>query len=400
MSDMGSKFQAKKIDENRYELDVRGLACPFPQLIVIKTLNDIPIGDALEVIVDNPPSIREIPPVLEKKGHKVAEISSLDRTTWKMIVHNKLELALKDKILAAVDVSNRCLETIRHIAERKPFQKKHIVLYNVLDSLPHFYWDVEMEPLSKEAVAHIRDWEAEQKKAIDKFMEKAKKILLDAGFPEDAVTIKIQNIEKSVSGDIVEEAKDDYMAVIISRSGTGELPEPFLGPNAVKVMQSLSFIPVFVAGNNLPGKNILVAMDGSGGAMQAIDFVGELVGGYNFKVTLVHIFRDDSSIGPAPLYRPLPKRDLQMEEQKIRTVFDEARSRLINRGFKTDDVTSKIINGASSRSAAIVREAQRLGHATIVLGRRGLSKTQDFFMGGVSNKVIQLGIEHTVWVVT
>ena len=400
MSYTDRKFQAKKIDENRYELDVRGLACPFPQLIVIKALNDIPIGDVLEVLIDNPPSVREIPPVLGKKGHKVADISSIDRTTWKIVVHNKVELALKDKILVAVDVSDRCLETVRHITERKPFQKKHLVLYHVLSSLPHFYWDIEMEPLGTEAVVHIRDWEGEQKRAINKFMEKARQILLNADFPEDAVTIKIKNIEKGIARDIVEEAKVGYMAVIISRSGSGEVPEPFLGPNAFKVIQNLSFVPVFIAGKNLPAKNILVAMDGSEGAMQAIDFVGELVGGHNFKVTLVHVVRDDSSIGPAPLYRPLPKENLQVEEQKIRTVFDEARSRLINRGFKSDDVTSKIVTGAASRSAAIVQEAEQRGYATIVLGRRGLSQSQDFFMGGVSNKVIQLGIEQAVWVVT
>ena len=400
MSSVESKFQAKKIGENRHELDVRGLACPFPQLIIIKTLNDIPLGDVLEVLVDNPPSIREIPPVLEKKGHDVADVSSLDRTTWKMVVHNKAQMALKDKILVAVDVSDRCLETIRHITERKPFQRKKLVLYNVLNSLPHFYWDVEMEPLSKEAVAHIRDWEAEQKISIDHFMEKAKQILLDSGFSEETVTVKINKIEHGITRDIIEEAKNDYLAVIISRSGTGKLPEPFLGSNAVKVLQNLSFVPVFIAGKNLPGKNILIALDGSEGAMQAIDFVGELMGGYNFKVTLVHVVRDKSSIGPAPLYRPLPQEDIQVEEQKIRTVFDEARSRLLNRGFKTDDVTSKLITGASSRAKAIVEEAEQLGNATIVLGRRGLSRSEDFFIGGVSNKVIQLGVEQAVWVVT
>jgi len=400
MSSVASKFQAKKTDDNRFELDVRGLACPFPQLIVIKALSDIPLGDVLEVLVDNPPSVREIPPVLVKKGYDVADISSLDRTTWKMVVHNKAKIALKDKILVAVDVSARCLETIRHITERKPFQKKHLVLYNVSVSRPHFYWDVEKEPLSKEAVAQIRDWEAEQKKTIDHFMEKARQILLDSGFPEETVTIKIKKIEHGITRDIVDEAKDDYLAVIISRSGTGELPDPFLGTNAVKVIQNLSFVPVFIAGKNLPGKNILVAMDGSEGAMQAIDFVGELMGGYNFKVSLVHVVRDTSSIGPAPLYRPLPQEDIQVAEQKIRTVFDEARSRLLNRGFNTDDVTNKLITGASSRARAIVQEAEQLGNATIVLGRRGLSRSEDFFMGGVSNKVIQLGVEQAVWVVT
>ena len=88
MTYTNSKFQAKKIDKNRYELDVRGLACPFPQLIVIKTLNDIPIGDTLEVLVNNPPSIREIPPVLEKKGIKlpISQALTVQHGKWSFII--------------------------------------------------------------------------------------------------------------------------------------------------------------------------------------------------------------------------------------------------------------------------------------------------------------------------
>ena len=170
-------------------------------------------------------------------------------------------MALEDKILVAVDSSDRCMETIKHITQRDPFQKKHLVLYHVFITLPDFYWDIEMEPQSRGAVAHARAWEAAKKNDIEKFMEKARKMLLDAGFPKEAVTVKIKQSEKGIARDIVEEAKDDYMAVIISRSGTGQLPEPFLGPNAVKVIQNLSFVPVFIAGKNLPGKNILSTRD-------------------------------------------------------------------------------------------------------------------------------------------
>jgi hypothetical protein len=75
-------------------------------------------------------------------------------------------MALKDKILVAVDASDRCMETIRHITQRDPFQKKHLVLYHVFITLPDFYWDIEMEPKSRGAVAHVRAWEAAQKNKI------------------------------------------------------------------------------------------------------------------------------------------------------------------------------------------------------------------------------------------
>jgi nucleotide-binding universal stress UspA family protein len=309
-------------------------------------------------------------------------------------------MALENKILVAVDASDRCMETIKHITQRDPFQKKHLVLYHVFITLPDFYWDIEMEPQSRGAVAHARAWEAAKKNEIEQFMEKAQQILRDAGFPKEAVTVKIKQSEKGIARDIVEEAKDGYLAVIISRSGEGELPEPFLGTNAAKVIQNLSFVPVFIAGKRLPGKNILVAMDRSEGAMHAVDFVGELMGGHDFKVTLLHVIRDGKQIKSGPSYKPLPTEEVQTEEQKMQAVFDEAKRRLINYGFKSDYVTSKVITGVSSPPRAIVQEAEQGGYSPIVIGRRGMSKLQEFFMGSVSNQVIQLGVEQAVWVVT
>jgi len=309
-------------------------------------------------------------------------------------------MALKNKILVAVDASDRCMETIRHITQRDPFQKKHLVLYHVFITLPDFYWDIEMEPQSRGAVAHARAWEAAKKNDIEKFMEKARKMLLDAGFPKETVTVKIKQSEKGIARDIVEEAKDGYLAVIISRSGEGELPEPFLGSNASKVIHKLHFVPVFIAGKRLPGKNILVALDRSEGAMRAVDFVGELMGGHDFNVTLLHVIRNGEQIKPGASFKPMPEEDIQTEEQKMQAVFDEAKRRLVDYGFKPDHVTSKVITGASSPPRAIVQEAEQGGYSPIVIGRRGLSKLQEFFMGSVSNQVIQLGVEQAVWVVT
>ena len=53
-----------------------------------------------------------------------------------------------------------------------------------------------------------------------------------------------------------------------------------------------------------------------------------------------------------------------------------------------------------TKSDAIVKEANEGGYGTIVVGRRGLSRVREFFIGRVSMKVIQLARKHAVWVVS
>ena len=62
-------------------------------------------------------------------------------------------------------------------------------------------------------------------------------------------------------------------------------------------------------------------------------------------------------------------------------------------------ISTKIITGVLSRAAAIVKEARQENYDTIVLGRRGLTQVQTFFIGRVTNKVIHMARERTVWVV-
>ena len=50
-------------------------------------------------------------------------------------------------------------------------------------------------------------------------------------------------------------------------------------------------------------------------------------------------------------------------------------------------------------SAIIVETTDRKGFDTIVVGRRGMSRVQQFFAGRVSTKVLQIGQKHHVWIV-
>lgn len=302
-------------------------------------------------------------------------------------------MALKEKILVTVDGSDRSLETVKHIAKRKPFQKKHLVLFNVFISLPDFYWDIENEPQSRGAVVKAKAWEASKKNKMEQFMKKAQQILFNSGFPKETVTVKIQECEDGIARDIIKEAHDEYCAVVINRTGAGAISNLLLGSKAVKVIEKLSLVPVFIQGSKPPGNSILIAMDSSECSMQAIDFSGELMGGLDFNITLLHVVRGAGNMS-------LSREDIQTQKDDIYAVFDQAKHRLINFGFKPENITSKTIADVSSRAKAIVQEAKKNRHTTIVVGRRGLSKVQEFFMGSVSNKVIQLSEEQAVWVVT
>jgi len=79
------KLQVEKVGEGLYRLDARGLVCPYPQLLVVGALNNLSPNDVLEVLIDNPPSVRDIPPILEERGYKV-DVIQLDNITWKMMV--------------------------------------------------------------------------------------------------------------------------------------------------------------------------------------------------------------------------------------------------------------------------------------------------------------------------
>ncbi|MBO3842476.1 MAG: sulfurtransferase TusA family protein [Candidatus Brockarchaeota archaeon] len=80
------KLRVEKVGDRLYRIDARGLVCPYPQLLVFRALSSLSAGDVLEVLVDNPPSVKDIPPILEERGHKV-DVVQLDSVTWRMLVH-------------------------------------------------------------------------------------------------------------------------------------------------------------------------------------------------------------------------------------------------------------------------------------------------------------------------
>jgi Predicted redox protein, regulator of disulfide bond formation len=48
-------------DKDKYVLDARGYACPYPQIFAIKTIKEVEPGSIMEILVDNPASCDNVP---------------------------------------------------------------------------------------------------------------------------------------------------------------------------------------------------------------------------------------------------------------------------------------------------------------------------------------------------
>jgi nucleotide-binding universal stress UspA family protein len=262
-----------------------------------------------------------------------------------------------------------------------------VVLFNVYSKIPESYWDLEKQAPLGWRIEGVKAWEREYEGTVQTYLKKATKILWRAGFPKEAVKTDIHEREKGIARDILTEAKRGYSCVVVGRKGLSKVKDLILGSVSTKLLEKMSFTTLVVVGTKPLSGSILLALDGSGNSMRTVDYVGKILGGSHLEVCLINVIRVDKG---EPVKRA---------KSEISSVLEEAKRHLMRSGFDAAQISTRIITGAHSRAETIVKEARQGGYGSIVVGRRGLSKVQDFFMGRVSNKVVQLAKREAVWIV-
>jgi len=291
------------------------------------------------------------------------------------------------KFLLAVDSSDQAFEAVKYVSRLFLPNRMEVILFHVMTKVPENFWDIEKEPVYRHKVADISAWGLQQKKERQEFMERACQLFLDRNIPEDAVSIKILERKVGIARDIVNESRNDYYGVVVGRWGKSLLKDYLWGSIASKLLGRLTHVPLCVVGGAPQIGKILVAIDASKGALRAVDYVGTMADSTNWKVTLFHAVRD------------LDGEKLHKAEKSMESVFEEAHLYLEKAGFNRNQITTKLVAGVKSRALAISMEALNGAYGTIVVGRRGLSNVEEFNIGRVSNKVIQMAREIAVWVV-
>jgi len=303
------------------------------------------------------------------------------------------------KLLVPVDGSERSMNTVKYIAKLEPLRRMQVVLFHVFSKVPEGFWDLGTDPRSSSTVSEVRAWEIQQKKNIKQYMEIARQHLLKSGFPAKSMEVKIQNRKKGFARDIIREAQNGYYAVVTRRRGMTGLRGIVLGSVAVKLVEKLSFIPLLLVGRKPSGSKIMLAFDGSEGSRRAVDFLGQTLGGFNFRVKLLYVMRGKENRRPENRRLFSPAEYAQKTLKEMTVELEAAAKKLVGLGFQPHQISTELVSGAASRAAAIVAEAKKQDYGTIVMGRRGHSRVRDFFIGRVTNKVIHLARDRTVWII-
>lgn len=146
-------------------------------------------------------------------------------------------------------------------------------------------------------------------------------------------------------------------------------------------------------------RHLLVAVDGSESAGRAVLYVADFLGGITgFRVTLLTIVQkptDDYFENDADRDAWVAERSLEAE-----TMLRNYREVLLQSGFGEDKVRVKVeVKNCISMADCILNDQRELGCCTVVLGRRGISKKEEFLYGSTSSRVLHCGKNCAVWVI-
>jgi nucleotide-binding universal stress UspA family protein len=160
-------------------------------------------------------------------------------------------------------------------------------------------------------------------------------------------------------------------------------------------------------------KKILLAVDASENAMRAVEYVGSIAAGCNgLEVQILCIER-------------LPHRDIYPNEEtwteackttraELMSFMETAGRELVKLGVPQEAISDRYVTSCLSPftdmrptcsrgtgvAQEILAEVESGGFGTVVVGRRGVSKEEEFIFGSVSNKIVHSAKNCTVWVVS
>ncbi len=153
-------------------------------------------------------------------------------------------------------------------------------------------------------------------------------------------------------------------------------------------------------------QKILIALDDSENAARAVNYVAA-----NFQnhatVTLFSVLSDTASLcdmnSPelTPLFKSQQSSFCQLEDKKrslVSEACDKSKATLCAAGWDPAYVNTKIEPKRKGIARDIIQEASQ-GYDLIVIGKRGVSGIRDFFLGSISQKVLQLAKNISVLIV-
>ena len=154
---------------------------------------------------------------------------------------------MNKKILVAVDDSANAMRAVEFVANFFTPDNK-ITLFNVIPDTAALC-KMNSPSLTPYFISQQKSFcilEDKKKELVNEALQKARKILMDAGFEEENITIKSEIKKSGVARDIIKEARSGYNAVVLGRRGLSGIKDFVLGSVSQKVFHSAKDMSVLV----------------------------------------------------------------------------------------------------------------------------------------------------------
>ena len=290
----------------------------------------------------------------------------------------------KIKLLLAYDGSRLAVNSLHYIGEVFPNDRTEVVIFYVETKIPRSFWCMKNDLDFRFQTPEIRASMAQRKKNINTGMGKAKQMLLDLGFPADAVQTRVHIKKQGIARDIVAESQYGYDAIVMGRKGQSPVKDFFINSLPTRLLGKVKNIPLIVVGNKPGDKNILIAFDGTRAIIKAVKSLSSLLKIEDCKLLLCYSQRRS---------RLLPN------QKKSSEMFNLSLEYLLEAGFSKNQISFEIIEGEKNPTQCILNKARYGSYGTIVVGRRELSTLKKILSMRVGNKIFRSADDHVVWVV-
>jgi nucleotide-binding universal stress UspA family protein len=144
---------------------------------------------------------------------------------------------MKQKILIAFDDSENAMRAVAFVADTFTSESR-VTLFHVLQDTAAL-----CEMNSPELTSYFQTQQTtfcaleDQKKIlVEEAMQKAKTLLVKAGFDAAQISLKLEAKKNGVARDIVSESKNGYTLVVLGRRGFSGIREFILGSVSQKVL--------------------------------------------------------------------------------------------------------------------------------------------------------------------
>ncbi len=146
-------------------------------------------------------------------------------------------------------------------------------------------------------------------------------------------------------------------------------------------------------------EKILLAVDGSKASGRAVQYVGKFASLMDsVEICILNVYP-----GPPPDYYSkggLLNDYVAMCEERAVQMFNEARTILIEAGVQEKQLNQvvRIADGRTISEEVLAVQAEG-NYGTVVAGKRGVSKAEEFLFGSISNALARHSKHFTSWIV-